>query len=77
MSGTFSAVDAEAWSCAFLSSNLICNVPSSSSMFLAFVSASWLNIPTKPKSLNPNKTITNPIWPHKSKTPKKGNETND
>lgn len=38
--GTFSAVDADAWTCPFLSSKLLCNLDISSSMFLALASAS-------------------------------------
>ena len=65
MSGTFSAVVAEACSCAFLSSNLFCNEPISSSMFLAFISASYWNKPTqkKKKSLNPTKQLQTPYDP--------------
>ena len=77
MSGTFSAVVAEACSCAFLSSNLFCNEPISSSMFLAFISASYWNKPTqkkKKKITQSNKTTTNPIRPHLAKTTKKSND---
>ena len=64
MSGTFSAVVAEACSCAFLSSNLFCNEPISSSMFLAFISASYWNKPTPKKKKKNHSIQQNNYKPH-------------